>query len=91
MGVSGCDKTTVGKALAQHLEWDFFDADDFHLPANIAKKEQYRQQLTNGNNGAQLVYLKGSYDLIWSRMSARWSLHKTIHVAKSIQCFGRTL
>ncbi len=111
MGVSGCGKTVVGKALAQHLEWDFFDADDFHPPANIAKmesgaplddsdrapwldslhdlilsslkakrpavlacsalKERYRQQLMDGNSGAQLIYLKGSYDLIWSRMTAR--------------------
>src|SRR5215216_2581150 len=37
MGVSGSGKTTVGKALAQRLGWDFFDADDFHPPENIAK------------------------------------------------------
>jgi gluconokinase len=37
MGVSGSSKTTVGKALAARLEWDFYDADDFHPPANIAK------------------------------------------------------
>src|SRR5688572_27463455 len=37
MGVSGCGKTNVGQALAQHLGWDFHDADDFHPPANIAK------------------------------------------------------
>ena len=111
MGVSGSGKTAVGKALAQNLGWDFFDADDFHPPANIAKmasgiplddsdrvpwldslhelisssltadrpavlacsalKERYRQQLLDGNKGAQIVYLKGSYDLIWSRMEKR--------------------
>ena len=37
MGVSGSGKTTLGKALAQRLGWDFFDADDFHPPANIVK------------------------------------------------------
>jgi len=37
MGVSGSGKTSVGVALARHLGWDFFDADDFHAPANIAK------------------------------------------------------
>lgn len=37
MGVSGCGKTSVGRALASKLGWDFFDADDFHPPANIAK------------------------------------------------------
>ncbi len=37
MGVSGCGKTTIGKALAQQLGWDFYDADDFHQPKKIAK------------------------------------------------------
>jgi gluconokinase len=37
MGVSGCGKTTVGKALAAKLGWDFYDADDFHTPEGIAK------------------------------------------------------
>lgn len=37
MGVSGSGKTTVGKLLAQSLNWDFSDADDFHPSANIAK------------------------------------------------------
>jgi gluconokinase len=111
MGVSGSGKSVVGKALAQSLGWDFFDADDFHPPANVAKmaggiplddsdrapwldalhelissslkadqpavlacsalKERYRQHLIDGNDSVRLVYLKGSYDLIWSRMIAR--------------------
>ena len=37
MGVSGCGKSSVGKALASKLGWDFYDADDFHPPANLAK------------------------------------------------------
>lgn len=36
-----------------------------------ALKESYRQQLLAGNEGVQFVYLKGSYDLIWSRISRR--------------------
>jgi gluconokinase len=36
-----------------------------------ALKESYRQQLLNGNDGVQFIYLKGSYDLIWSRLSLR--------------------
>lgn len=37
MGVCGCGKTTIGEALAQALAWPFFDADDFHPQANVAK------------------------------------------------------
>jgi gluconokinase len=111
MGVSSSGKTSVGKALAGRLGWGFYDADDFHPPANIDKmargipltdsdrlpwlaslhnlisgclkagrpgvlacsalKESYRQTLLVGNEDVQIVYLKGSYDLIRSRMSAR--------------------
>ncbi len=39
MGVSGCGKSTVGKLLAQELRIPFFDGDDFHPQANIAKME----------------------------------------------------
>ena len=37
MGVSGSGKTVVGQALAAELGWPFFDGDDFHPPANVAK------------------------------------------------------
>jgi gluconokinase len=37
MGVAGCGKTTVGRALSASLGWDFIDADDLHSPANLAK------------------------------------------------------
>ena len=111
MGVSGCGKTTVGTALANRLGWDFYDADDFHPPENVAKmasgtplndddrypwlvalhdlisdslekgefgvlacsalKESYREILLQDNENVKFVYLKGSFDLILSRMQAR--------------------
>lgn len=37
MGVSGCGKTSVGQALSERVGWPFFDGDDFHPPANVAK------------------------------------------------------
>jgi len=37
MGVSGSGKSTIGKALADKLGWQFKEGDDLHPPANIAK------------------------------------------------------
>jgi gluconokinase len=37
MGVAGSGKTTVGQGLAHILNWPYFEADDFHSPANQAK------------------------------------------------------
>jgi gluconokinase len=111
MGVSGSGKTSLGKSLAEKLGWDFFDADDYHSPENIAKmtagiplddsdrmpwlaslhellsstlkadrhpvlacsalRQKYRTQLLDGNDGIAVIYLKGSYKLIWSRMTTR--------------------
>jgi len=39
-GVSGTGKTTLGKALAEHLDLPFYDADEFHPVENIAKMSQ---------------------------------------------------
>jgi gluconokinase len=36
-----------------------------------ALKASYRRALTRGLDGLQFVYLKGDYDLIWSRISKR--------------------
>lgn len=123
MGVAGSGKTHVGRELAARLGWEFFDADDFHPPENIAKmangiplddsdrapwlatlhdlissslkadrpgvlacsalKEQYRRQLMHDNDGVQLVYLKGSYDLIWSRMEKRTDHYMKPHMLQS--------
>lgn len=37
MGVSGSGKTTLGRAWAERLGQPFFDADDYHPPANVDK------------------------------------------------------
>jgi len=123
MGVSGSGKTSVGKSLASRLGWDFYDADDFHPPENVAKmasgiplddsdrapwlaslhdlisaslkadqpgvlacsalKERYRRRLLDGNEGVRIVYLKGSYDLIRSRMSVREDHYMKPHMLQS--------
>lgn len=40
MGISGVGKTTIGQVLAERLGWRFFDADDFHPDANVAKMQR---------------------------------------------------
>jgi gluconokinase len=110
MGVEGSGKTTVGKLLAQGLDWIFVDADDFHSAANKEKmsrgvplddadrrpwlqaihnfiadqarsgqnvvlacsalKESYRERLRKGLD-MKIVYLKGSFDLFYSRLQKR--------------------
>ena len=37
MGVSGCGKTTLGKALASTYNYTFLEGDDFHSKENIKK------------------------------------------------------
>jgi gluconokinase len=37
MGVAGSGKTTIGRKLSATLGCPFYDADDFHPPANIEK------------------------------------------------------
>ena len=123
MGVSGSGKTSVGKSLAGRLGWDYYDADDFHPPANIVKmgsgiplddsdrvpwlaalhdlissslqadrpgvlacsalKERYRQHLIGDQVDVQIIYLKGSYELIWSRMEKRTDHYMKPHMLRS--------
>lgn len=37
MGVAGSGKTTVGRLVAEELEWDFLDADDLHSRENVER------------------------------------------------------
>lgn len=40
MGVSGCGKSSVGKAIAEKLQWRFIEGDDHHPAANIRKMSE---------------------------------------------------
>ncbi len=48
-----------------------------------ALKEQYRQILLDGLPEIALVYLKGDFDLIWSRMQARTGHYMKAEMLKS--------
>ena len=48
-----------------------------------ALKESYRQQLLAGNEDVEFIYLKGTYDLIWSRLSARKDHYMKPHMLQS--------
>ena len=122
MGVSGSGKTTIGKLLAETLNWKFSDADNFHTATNIEKmrlgiplndadrklwledlqaaiknwlqenknvvlacsalKTNYRQMLMI-DSCIQLVYLKGSFDVIENRLKARQNHFMTEKLLKS--------
>jgi gluconokinase len=41
------------------------------VSACSALKKEYRRLLSDGNPGLVFIYLKGNYDLIWHRLSAR--------------------
>lgn len=110
MGVTGSGKTTIGSQLAAKLDWRYYDADDFHPPANVRKmsngiplddsdrlpwletlrtlisealhcnqscvlacsalKQRYRDYLLIDEQ-VKLIYLKGDYDLIQTRLDQR--------------------
>lgn len=66
MGVSGSGKSTIAEMLARSLGWRFFDADDFHPPANIAKMKA-GQPL---NDEDRAPWLEGLSELLASEVAA---------------------
>jgi len=40
MGVAGCGKSTIGQMLSHNLQIPFFDGDDYHSKANVAKMSE---------------------------------------------------
>lgn len=61
MGVAGSGKTTVGQGLAHALGWPYFEADDFHSPANRAKMAA-GQPLTDDDRAPWLAAIRAQMD-----------------------------
>ena len=59
MGVSGCGKTTLGRALAERLGAAFVDADDLHPAAKVAKMAS-GQPLTDADRWPWLHRVAGA-------------------------------
>jgi gluconokinase len=58
--------TILHDLIHEHLQ-----AEKSLILACSALKEKYRIQLAKGNPGTVLVYLRGDFDLIYSRMTSR--------------------
>ena len=63
MGVSGAGKTTVGRALANRLGWDFIEGDDFHPARNVALMAS-GVALTDGDREPWLLALRARMEEI---------------------------
>lgn len=51
MGVSGCGKSTVAKALSAHLNYPYLEGDTFHPPENIKKMREGQPLNDNDRQG----------------------------------------
>ena len=66
MGITGSGKTTVGRLLAERLNWEFADADDFHSAANKEKMHS-GIPLTDADREPWLLAIR---DQIWRWIAA---------------------
>lgn len=57
MGASGCGKSTLGQALAQALRLPFYEGDDYHPTANLARMSA-GQALTDEDRAPWLGQLR---------------------------------
>jgi gluconokinase len=68
MGVSGSGKTTIGKALAARLGWQFIDGDALHPPGNVAKMAA-GQPLDDDDRWPWLDVIAAQLD-VWAELRA---------------------
>lgn len=72
MGVSGCGKSSVGRALADALGGDFQDGDDLHSPVSI-EKMRAGEPLDDADRGPWLDRVA-----VWIRAERRIGRHGVV-------------
>jgi gluconokinase len=71
MGVSGSGKTTLARALADALNLQFLDADDYH-PASNVEKMRSGLPLTDEDRAEWLLTLRSLLDQADQRSAPQW-------------------
>lgn len=71
MGVSGAGKSTLARGLADALNLQFMDADDYHPPCNVEKMRS-GQPLTDEDRAGWLLTLRRLLDEADKRQAPQW-------------------
>jgi gluconokinase len=71
MGVSGAGKSTLARALADALNLQFMDADDYHPPSNV-EKMRCGEALTDEDRAGWLQKLRELLDQADQRQPPQW-------------------
>lgn len=71
MGVSGAGKSTLARGLADALNLQFMDADDYHPPSNV-QKMQSGLALTDDDRAGWLATLRVLLDQADARQAPQW-------------------
>lgn len=79
MGVAGAGKTTIGRAIAAELGWQFVEGDDYHTAATVAQMRAGRP-LTDADRQPWLAAL---HAVIAAALDRRQSLILTCSALKA--------
>lgn len=77
MGVSGCGKSTIGRALAARLNIPFIEGDDYHPQFNIDKMAA-GQPLSNNDRKGWITALCGAANATGPSVMACSALNETV-------------